>query len=87
VWCIRVFEWATAFRQMLDGPVELAEMRSFWSELDALERAILFRNGATRTGQGTREIAALWSCLRGYLSLAASEFSEKAQCFPPSLVR
>jgi hypothetical protein len=74
----RVFEWATAFRLVLDGPVELAEMRSFWSELRALETGILFRNGATRTGQGTREIAALWSCLRGYLSLAASEFSEKA---------
>jgi len=70
-------ELASAFRLALDGPIELAELRAFWSEVRALGRGILF-DAPAREDQGTREIAALWGCLRAYLSLAAADFQEKA---------
>lgn len=81
----RAMERAAEFRLRIDGQMQLSELRRFWSELKAHENGILFdRPREPHREQGEREIAALFSCLRAYLSLAVSksrsgEFSEKTQ--------
>jgi Cdc6-like AAA superfamily ATPase len=72
----RAHEIAADFRLKLDGPVELAELRSLWLAAGRLETGILPLE-PPRPGQGMFEIIALWSCLNAYLSLTASNFQQK----------
>src|SRR5262249_40430752 len=72
-------ELASIFRLRLDAYINLGDLRRFWSEVDSLERGILFDIPwlAGEGDRGPREIAALYSCLRCYLTLAARKNEEK----------
>jgi hypothetical protein len=67
----KLSELTADFRLKLDGPLELAELRGFWDACHCLESGILFDDSnLLPITQGTREIVALYSCLRAYLTLA-----------------